>query len=71
MIAITAAIHAEMFALLWRHFDWLTALLRPRLRRFANTGVIMVAMLYVMLILTIEVWVWALAAFLHRRGERS
>ncbi len=64
VIAITVAIHAEMFSLLWRHFDWLTGLLRPRLRRFANTGVIMVAMLYVMLVLTIEVWLWAFVLIL-------
>lgn len=59
VIVLTVAIHAEMFALLWRHFDWLTALVRPRLRRFANTGLVMIAMLYVMLVIALDVWLWA------------
>lgn len=64
VIALTVAIHAEMFALLMRHFDWLTRLLRPILRRFSNTGVIMIAMLYVLLVMTIEVWLWAVVLML-------
>jgi hypothetical protein len=33
---------------------------RRRLHRFANTGVIIVAMLFILLTHTIEVWVWAI-----------
>ena len=59
VIALTVAIQAEMFNILHRHFDLLTQLARRHFRRFANTGVIIVSMLYIMFVHTIEVWLWA------------
>jgi hypothetical protein len=60
VIAICVAVQAEMFALLSDRFDFIRKLLRPRLKRFANTGIIIVAVLYVLLVETINVWIWAL-----------
>lgn len=60
VIAVTVAIQAEMFNLLTGHFESVLLAFRPFLRRFANTGVIIVAVLYVLLVQTINVWLWAL-----------
>ncbi|MFO0993942.1 MAG: potassium channel family protein [Hyphomicrobiales bacterium] len=59
VIAVTVAIQAEMFNILHRYFDLMMQVARRHLRRFANTGVIIVCMLYIMFIHTIEVWLWA------------
>lgn len=59
VIAMTVAIQAEMYNLLHRYFDMLMQLSRRHLRRFANTGVIIICMLYIMFVHTIAVWLWA------------
>lgn len=60
VIAVNVAIQAEMFALLSGRFEEIRNLVRPRLKRFANTGIIILAVLYVLLVETINVWIWAL-----------
>lgn len=60
VIAVTVAIQAEMFNLLTGHFERVLLAFRRLLRRFANTGVIIVAVLYVLLVQTVNVWLWAL-----------
>lgn len=60
VIALNVAIQAEMFAQLSNRFESIRGLARPSLKRFANTGIIIVAVLYVLLVETINVWIWAL-----------
>lgn len=59
IIAITIAVQAEMFNLLSNRIEPLIRICRRLLRRFANTGVIIVAVLYILLVHTINVWLWA------------
>jgi hypothetical protein len=59
VIALTVAIHAEMLNVLTRRFEDLMLAARFRLKRFANTGVLMASVLYIMLAHTVEVWLWA------------
>lgn len=59
VIAISVAIQAEMFNMFSRRFEGIIQFCRHRLRRFANTGTIIIAVLYVLLIQTIIVWLWA------------
>ncbi len=64
VIAITVFIQAEMFSLMTAHFENLVQLARRHLRRFANTGVMIAAVMFVLLVQTINVWVWALVFIL-------
>ena len=59
VIAVTVAIQAEMFNLFSKRFEGIILMGRRYLRRFANTGAIIVAVLYVLLVQTIIVWLWA------------
>jgi hypothetical protein len=59
VIAVTVAVQAEMFNLLSGRFERIVLTLRYVLRRFANTGAIIVGVLYIMFIQTINVWIWA------------
>ena len=60
VIALTVAIQAEMLNLLSEYFEQVVRSARSILRRFANTGVMIVAVLYVMMVHAINVWIWAL-----------
>ncbi len=60
VIALIVGIHAEMLNLLSANLSRIIELARRRLHRFANTGVIIVAMLFILLTHTIEVWIWAM-----------
>ena len=60
VIAATVAIHAEMFGFLSRRHDRIISGARARLGRFGDTAFIMTGVLYIMLVHTIEVWLWAL-----------
>lgn len=60
VIAVIVGIHAELLNLLSVNFPRLMALARRHLRRFANTGVIIAAMLFILFAHTVEVWIWAL-----------
>ncbi len=59
VIALTVAIQAEMFNLFSTHFESVLSIARRLLHRFANTGVIIVAVLYILLVQTINVWIWS------------
>lgn len=59
VIALTVAVQAEMFNLLSERFEKVVLVARRVLRRFANTGVMIVAVLYVMAAHAINVWIWA------------
>lgn len=56
VIAVTVAIQAEMFNLLSNRIEGLIMSLRRWLHRFANTGVIVTAVLYVLFVQTVKVW---------------
>ncbi len=60
VIAVTVAIQAELFNLLSNQFERVRGQARRFLHRFANTGAIIVAVLVVLLVHTINVWIWAL-----------
>ena len=60
VIALIVGIHAEMLNLLSANLSRIIELALRHLHRFANTGVIIVAMLFILLTHTIEVWVWAI-----------
>ncbi len=59
VIALTVAIQAEMFNLLSSRFELLVQTARRLHARIANTGMIIVAMLYVLCVHTVNVWIWA------------
>jgi hypothetical protein len=64
VIACAVAVQAEMFNLFASRFNWLVLVSRRLLRRFANTGLIIVAVLYVLLVVTINVWIWTIVYLL-------
>ena len=59
VIAATVAVHAEMLNFMSTHSARLMQFARAHLRRFSDTGFIIVSVLYIMLAHTIEVWLWA------------
>jgi hypothetical protein len=59
VIAVTVAVQAEMFNLLSKRFERIIVALRRILHRFANTGAIIVGVLCILLVHTINVWIWA------------
>jgi hypothetical protein len=58
-MVIALAVQAEMFNLFWRRFETVILECRKLLHRFANTGAIIVGVLYILLVHTINVWIWA------------
>jgi hypothetical protein len=60
IIAITVALQAELFNLLSNRFELVRLVARRFLRRFANTGVIIFAVLYVLFVQTVNVWIWGI-----------
>jgi hypothetical protein len=60
IIAINAVLQAEMFSFYARRMEKLILLLRYRFRRFANTATIVVGVLFVMLVHSLQVWIWAI-----------
>lgn len=59
IVVINASIQAEMFSAFSKHLERLILWLRHRFQRFANTAAIVVGVLFVMLVHTIQVWIWA------------
>jgi Ion channel len=59
VIAFTVAIQAEMFNLFSNRFERVVHICRRLLKRFSNTGAIIFAVLYVLLVHSINVWLWA------------
>lgn len=59
VIIVNAVIQAEMFAFYGRRLEKLTLVLRHRFQRFANTASIVTGVLFVMLVHTLQVWIWA------------
>ena len=63
VIMINAIIQAEMFAAFAQQLEKIIVHLRRFLRRFTNTGTIVIGVLFVMLVQTANVWVWALTFY--------
>ena len=60
IVVINAVIQAEMFSFYSRRMEKLTLVLRRSVRRFANTATIVVGVLFVMLVHSLQVWIWAI-----------
>ena len=59
VIVLNAIVQGEMFAAFSRRMESMMLALRRRFHRFANTAVIVVGVLFVMLVLSVQVWIWA------------
>ena len=60
IIIINAVIQAEMFSSYARRLEKLIVFLRYRFRRFANSAAIVTGVLFVMLVHSVQVWMWAM-----------
>ena len=60
VIAVTIAIQAEMFNILSVRFEQLMERGRRHVGRLANTGMIIVSVLFVLFVHSVNVWIWAL-----------
>ena len=60
VIAITIAIQAELYNFLTLRFERLVNWTRRRLKRFANTGLIIASVLFVLFVHSVNIWIWAL-----------
>lgn len=63
VIMINAVIQAEMFSAFAHHLEKLIVHMRRFFRRFTNTATIVVGVLFVMLVQTANVWVWAVTFY--------
>lgn len=61
IITLNAVLQAEMFNAFARRLEKLIISLRQRFQRFANTAAIVVGVLFVMLVHSMQVWIWAIA----------
>jgi hypothetical protein len=64
LIVINVAIQAEMFGAFNKHLEQITVFLRRRFRRFANTATLIVGVLFVLMVITVQIWIWAIAFML-------
>lgn len=64
VIMINAIIQAEMFAAFAQQLERIIVHLRRFFRRFTNTATIVIGVLFVMLVQTANVWVWAVTFYL-------
>lgn len=64
VIALIVGIQAELFSIYSRRFEGLLLWLRPLFRRFTSTAITIVSILFILLAITVEVWVWALVLWL-------
>jgi low affinity Fe/Cu permease len=53
-------LQAEMFNAFARRLEKLIISLRHRFQRFANTAAIVTGVLFVMLVHSVQVWIWAM-----------
>jgi hypothetical protein len=64
VIIVNVIVQAEMYAAFNDKFEIIVKLLRRIFRRFANTAAIVTGALFVMLIQTVNVWIWAMVFYL-------
>jgi hypothetical protein len=60
IIIVNAVIQAEMFSYYARRLEKVIIVLRNLFRRFANTAAIVTGVLFVMLVHSVQVWIWAM-----------
>ena len=61
---INVAIQAELLNAFNRRMEGITALARRWFRRFANTATLIAGVLFVLMVITIQIWIWAIAFLL-------
>ncbi len=59
IVIVNAIVQAEMFSAFAEGLQKSMVFLRRRFHRFANTAAIVLGALFVMLVHTIQVWIWA------------
>ena len=64
VITINAVIQAELFSAFSLRLEKVILHLRRVFRRFTNTATIVIGVLFLMLVQTANVWVWAVAFYL-------
>ena len=60
IITVTIAVQAEAFNLFTRYFENMLLGLRRIFRRFANTAAVIMGVLFILAVMTVNVWIWAL-----------
>ncbi len=60
VIALIVGLQAELFSIYSRRFEGVLLWLRPLFRRFTNTAMTVASILFILLVITFEVWIWAL-----------
>lgn len=64
VVVINVIVQAEMYAAFTSRFEKVVLGLRHIFRRFANTAAIVAGALFVMLVQTVNVWIWAMVFYL-------
>ena len=64
VVIINVIVQAEMYGAFNEKFETIILLLRRIFKRFANTAAIVIGALFVMLVQTVNVWIWATAFYL-------
>jgi hypothetical protein len=59
IIALIVGIQAELFSIYGRRFEGILLWLRPLFRRFTNTAMTVTSILFILAVITLEVWIWA------------
>lgn len=63
VIVINTVIQAEMFAAFAGRLESIILGLRRYFRRFTNTAAVVIGVLFVMLVYSVNVWIWAAAFY--------
>lgn len=64
VVIINVIVQAEMYSAFAGKFEMIIIALRRIFKRFANTAAIVVGALFVMLVHTVNVWIWAMVFYL-------
>lgn len=64
VVIINVIVQAEMYSAFTGRFEMIVRLLRRLFKRFANTAAIVFGALFVMLVQTVNVWIWATTFYL-------
>ena len=64
IVVVNAVIQAEMFNSFAGHLEKIIIRLRHRFRRFTNTAAIVIGVMFVMLVHSVQVWIWAMTFYL-------
>jgi hypothetical protein len=59
ILIANAVVQAEMFNAFARRLEKVILWLRHRFRRFANTAAVVTGVLFIMLVHSVQVWIWA------------